>query len=152
MLMTSERLEIEAAYARILLPLARLWRAAADRALSGMGLSAAGGWALVEIGRLGGDIRQSDLAAKLDVTAASLVRVIDRLAANGLVTRRGDPVDGRVSRIGLTEPGHALADRIETAFARLRSESLSGLSDDDLETALRVARHIETRFALARGQ
>ena len=150
--MTSERLDLEAAYARTLLPLARMWRAAADRALSGMGLSAAGGWALIEVGRLGGDVRQSDLAAKLDVTAASLVRVIDRLAANDLVSRSGDPVDGRVSRIGLTDGGRALVDRIETAFAKLRTETLAEISIEDLDTALRVARRIETQFVSARGQ
>jgi MarR family transcriptional regulator for hemolysin len=145
--MTSDRPSTEAAYARTLLPLARMWRAAADRALSGLGLSAAGGWALIEVGRLGGDVRQSDLAAKLDVRAASLVRVVDRLAEAGLVSRRGDPADGRVSRIGLTDRGRALVERIEAALAELRSETLADIPGDDLETALRVARLLEARFA-----
>lgn len=148
--MTSDRLSVEAAYARTLLPLARMWRAAADRALSGFGLSAAGGWALIEVGRLGGEVRQSDLAAKLDVRAASLVRVVDLLAEAGLVSRRGDPADGRVSRIGLTDRGRAMVERIETTLAGLRMETLADIPDGDLTAALRVARAVEARFASSR--
>jgi MarR family transcriptional regulator for hemolysin len=150
--MTSERSSLESAYARTLLPLARLWRQGADRALSGMGLSASGGWAIVQVGRLGDDVRQTDLAVELDVTAASLVRVLDQLAAAKLVERRPDPVDGRVSRVRLTEHGHARVAEIEETFEGLRRDLLSDVSDSDLATALRVAEQLEARFTRRRGR
>jgi MarR family transcriptional regulator for hemolysin len=150
--MESERYRFEAAYARVLLPLARRWRQFADRSMSEMGVSAASGWALVQVGRLGDDVRQSDLAAELDVTAPSLVRVIDQLVEGGLVERRRDPVDARVSRVCLTPEGKSLATRIEASFGSLRRDMLSDVSDEDLVTALRVVAQLEARFAQPRGR
>lgn len=150
--MTIKRSSIEAAYARTLLPLARMWRQAADRALSGMGLSASGGWAIVQVGRMGDDVRQTDLATALDVSAASLVRVLDLLVAAKLVERRADPVDGRVSRVQLTARGRTLVAKIEQAFEALRRELLADVPDADLATALRVAEQLEDRFTRRRGR
>lgn len=150
--MMFKRSDAESAYARTLLPLARMWRQAADRALSGMGLSASGGWAIIQVGRLGDDVRQTDLAAELDVSAASLVRVLDQLVAAELVDRQRDPVDARVSRVRLTERGRMLTEKIETAFQALRHETLVEISDEDLATALRVAEQLEATFTRKRGR
>ena len=144
--MTSARARLEASYARTLMPLARLWRQAADRALSDMCVSASTGWALVQVGRLGDDVRQTDLASELDVTQASLVRSIDQMTAAGLVERHRDPDDARVSRIRLTDRGRTLVTTIESKFATLRHAMLDGVSDDDLATALRVAERLGARF------
>lgn len=144
--MTSPRALLEFSYARTLMPLARLWRQAADRALIDMCVSASTGWALVQVGRLGDDVRQTDLANQLDVTQASLVRSIDQMTAAGLVERHRDPTDARVSRIRLTERGRTLVTTIETKFATLRHAMLDGVSDDDLTTALRVAERLGARF------
>lgn len=139
------------AYARTLMPVARLWRQAADRALSGMGVSASSGWALVQVGRLGDDVRQTDLARELDVTAASLVRVLDQMVAADLVDRHPDEVDGRVSRVRLTARGREQVTAIEQVFTELRRDILRGVSEDDLATAIAVAEHVEIAFARKRG-
>ncbi len=144
--MTSPRRALESSYARTLLPLAKMWRQAADRALSDMSVSASTGWALVQVGRLGDDVRQTDLASELDVTQASLVRSIDQMSAAGLVERHRDPQDARVSRIRLTDHGRTLVTTIETKFASLRAGMLDGVSDQDLATALRVAEQLGARF------
>ncbi len=148
--MTSPRHSLELSYARTLLPLARMWRQAADRALSGMGLSASIGWALIQVGRLGDDIRQTDLANELDVTQASLVRSIDQMVAADLVERHRDPVDARVSRVRLTDHGRTLATTIETKLHALRHAMLDDVTDEDLAIALRVAEQLGARFAQAR--
>ncbi len=150
--MTSPRAVLESAYARTLLPLAKMWRQAADRALRDMSVSASTGWALVQVGRLGDDVRQTDLAQQLDVTQASLVRSIDQMTAAGLVERRRDPADARVSRIRLTEHGRALVTTIEAKFASLRAAMLDDVSDDDLATALRVAERLGARFMADRAR
>ncbi|KQS49895.1 hypothetical protein ASG20_11415 [Sphingomonas sp. Leaf198] len=134
------------------MPLARLWRQAADRALSDMCVSASTGWALVQVGRLGDDVRQTDLANELDVTQASLVRSIDQMTAAGLVERHRDPDDARVSRIRLTDRGRTLVTTIESKFATLRHAMLDGVSDDDLATALRVAERLGARFLADRAR
>ena len=150
--MTSPRAVLESAYARTLLPLAKMWRQAADRALRDMNVSASTGWALVQVGRLGDDVRQTDLAQQLDVTQASLVRSIDQMTAAGLVERRRDPADARVSRIRLTQHGRALVTTIEAKFASLRAAMLGDVSDDDLATALRVAERLGARFMADRAR
>ncbi|AYJ85365.1 MarR family transcriptional regulator (plasmid) [Sphingomonas paeninsulae] len=148
--MTSKRFQLESNYSRTLLPLARLWRQAADRALSGMGVSAASGWALVQLGRLGDDARQTDLARELDVTGASLVRVVDQLVAATLVNRRPDEIDGRVTRVYLTQKGLDLFAEIERVFADLRKDMLIGVSDSDLAIAIDVAERLAARFTRQR--
>ena len=144
--MTSSRAILESSYARTLLPLAKMWRRAADRALRDMAVSASIGWTLVQVGRLGDDVRQTDLANELDVTQASLVRSIDQMSAANLVERRRDPADARVSRIRLTDHGRALVTTIEAKFASLRAGMLDDVSDDDLTTALHVAERLGARF------
>lgn len=146
------RYTLEASYARTLLPLARMWRHAADQALKGMGVSSAAGWALLQVGRLGNDVRQTDLAAALDVTGASLVRLLDQMVAGGLVDRHRDEADARVSRIRLTDQGHALLTTIEATFAALRHEMLQGVSDGDLASALHVAEQLAAAFTRRRGR
>lgn len=148
--MKQTRPALEAAYARTLLPLARNWRQAADRALANLDVSAACGWALIQVDRLGDDVRQTDLARELDITQPSLVRLIDQLAVAAMVERRVDSADGRVSRIRLTERGRTQASVIENALAGVRSELLAGLSDTDLAAALTVARHVETAIGRPR--
>jgi MarR family transcriptional regulator for hemolysin len=150
--MTSPRATLESAYARTLLPLARMWRQAADRALSDMSVSASTGWALVQVGRLGDDVRQTDLANELDVTGASLVRSIDQMVAADLVERRRDPADARVSRIRLTAHGCALVTTIEAKFGTLRHAMLEDVPDEDLATALRVAEQLGARFMADRAR
>ena len=140
------RLNLEADYARTLLPLGRNWRQAADRALATLDVSAACGWALIQVGRLGDNVRQTDLAQELDMTSPSLVRLLDQLATAGMIRRVADTTDRRVSRVNLTAPGHVLLQTIEGVLANLRRDILAGLSDADLASALAVARHVEKTF------
>ncbi len=150
--MTSARATLESDYARTLLPLARMWRQAADGALRDMNVSASIGWTLVQVGRLDDDVRQTDLANKLDVTPASLVRSLDQMVAADLVERRRDHADARVSRIRLTPHGRALVATIEAKFAALRGKMLDDVSDDDLAIALRVADRLGAKFIADRAR
>ncbi|QYE33809.1 MULTISPECIES: MarR family winged helix-turn-helix transcriptional regulator [Sphingosinicellaceae] len=146
-----ERSDLEGAYARTLLPLGRSWRQAADRALANLDVSAACGWALVQLGRLGDNIRQTDLARELDITGPSLVRLLDQLAAARMIERIADAADRRVSRVRLTDAGASLLTTIEGVLADLRHNILAGLSDVELANALTVARHVENIVGRPRG-
>jgi MarR family transcriptional regulator for hemolysin len=139
----NERSLLEASYARTLLPLGRSWRQAADRALANLDISASCGWALVQVGRLGDNVRQTDLARELDITGPSLVRLLDQLAAAGMIERCADESDGRVSRVRLTTAGEAMLSTIEATLADLRHDILAGVSDAELATALAVAHHVD---------
>ena len=63
----------------------------------------------------------SDLAASLLLRHHSAVELVDRAQAGGLVERRDDPGDGRVTRVRLTADGEArLAKLTPTHIDELR--------------------------------
>ena len=42
----------------------------------------------------------------------------------------------------LTPRGRAIADKVETAARKVRTDALAGLSDKDIETTIRVLEHV----------
>lgn len=71
---------------------------------------------------------QSELSEELCVQPATLTRSVDRMVKAGLITRRTDPDDRRVSRVHLTEAGKALRQPVEEALQQLEKESFANLS------------------------
>ncbi len=53
-----------------------------------------------------------DLSRRLLVTAGNVTGMIDRMERDGLVERRPDPKDRRVTRVHLTEKGKRLAEAV----------------------------------------
>ena len=149
--MVPDRPTIEAAFARHLLPLARRWHQAADRAIRALGLSNANGWVLVHVGRTEAGIQQGALAELVDIRGASLVGRLDQLEAAKLVTREPDPQNRRANHVKLTPAGHALAGRIEEAFAALRATLLADVGDADLVTANAVLTMLDQRITRGRA-
>lgn len=144
------RVAAEAEFARRLLPLARRWRAVADRAVAGFGLSDATGWVLLHIGRLGDGVRQTELAGALDIQGASLVRLIDQLERAGLVERRIDAGDRRVNHIFLTPAGEAMVVRIERALRAIRHDLFEGIGDAELAAANTMLALLDQRVSARR--
>lgn len=56
-----------------------------------------------------------DLAHQLGVGLGTVTGLVDRLLAQGLVTRREDPHDRRVRRVELSAEGRALTERLAGA-------------------------------------
>jgi DNA-binding MarR family transcriptional regulator len=69
----------------------------------------------------------------LGLTSSGTVRLIDRLEAEGYVTRRPG-VDGRSIAISLTPSGHRAATRVTAARARVLDRALDVLSPAERET------------------
>jgi MarR family transcriptional regulator for hemolysin len=149
--MIPDRPTTEAAFARHLLPLARRWHQAADRAIRALGLSNANGWVLVHVGRTAAGIQQGALAELVDIRGASLVRRLDQLEAARLVTREPDPANRRANHVKLTPAGRALAERIEAAFAALRATMLADVGDADLAIANAVLTLLDERITRGRA-
>jgi len=63
----------------------------------------------------GHDPTIGDLAGYLLLRHHSAVELVDRAAAAGLVERRSDAEDGRVTRVGLTSDGEARLNKLATA-------------------------------------
>ena len=121
----------------------RKWRKLAQLALAAHDISQAQGGALVWGHRLGGGVRQIVLASYIGIEGTSLVRLLDELSAAGLLVRKDDPSDRRAKTIWLTPKGELLAQRIETVLSTLRERVLEGVSDADIDAALRVCAAID---------
>ncbi|MBY0320239.1 MAG: MarR family transcriptional regulator [Reyranella sp.] len=120
---------------------AREWRRAADLSLRPFGLTEATWLPLVHIARASAPPRQKDLAASMSLDGSSVVRLLDNLEKAGLIQRK-EGEDRRAKIITLTPRGKAIADKVETVARRIRSDALSGLSDRDIETTVRVLHHV----------
>ena len=70
--------------------------------------------------------RQTDLAARLDVTPVTLGRMIDRLIARGYVRRQEDAEDRRAVRIYVAERGEPLVARMAEIAEATKSRALQG--------------------------
>ena len=77
---------------------------------------------------------QSQLADYLCVEPPTVTKLVQRMEANGLLERRTDSDDGRVSRVYLTERSHELLDGVRAVWAELEAQTVKGLSD--MEQAL----------------
>jgi DNA-binding MarR family transcriptional regulator len=76
-------------------------------------------------------ITHGDLAERLRVTPATITKMIQRMEKAGFVERRADPADQRVSRVYLTQAGHAIRAAVDDALGTLEEESMTGLSEEE---------------------
>jgi MarR family transcriptional regulator, transcriptional regulator for hemolysin len=120
----------------------RQWRRRIDLRLQEFQLTDASWAPLVHLARTRIPLRQKDLAAALSLDSSSVVRVLDNLAAAGLVERREDPDDRRAKVIVITAAGRQLAARVIKASEDLEREVLAGLAPADTAATRRVLHHI----------
>ncbi|TYC86145.1 MarR family transcriptional regulator [Novosphingobium sp. BW1] len=137
---------LSAALPANVMTLARIWRQLADRVLASLEISNSTGYALLHLERRGGGVRQSDLAREIGITEASLVRTLQHLERAGLVSREGDPEDGRAKILDLTGEGVRLARKIDARLIELRAELLYGISEEDLATTVEVLDVVAARI------
>lgn len=126
---------------------ARMWRQLADTALAEFGVSNSAAWCLIHIERLGGEVRQNELAESLDIAQPSLVRTLDQVQASGLVQRMQHPDDKRSNIISLTETGRELVGRIEAKLDAVRTELLVDVPDGAIEIAVWLLDLLSLRIA-----
>jgi MarR family transcriptional regulator, transcriptional regulator for hemolysin len=133
-----ERTRLQMQLSSGLLHSGRQWQRLADSALGSYGISTACTMPLLMIGRSGGGIRQVTLAQQLGLEGPSLVRLLDKLSASGLVRRECDASDRRANLLWLTDEGQALVSKLEQQLIGLREEVFGELSMDELRAVLKV--------------
>lgn len=83
----------------------------------------------------------SVLARKVLLDRTSLTRNLDLLERKGLVRRR-DGESGNRRICELTEAGAAVLDELLPQWREAKAKLMHGLSDAEVETYLKVARHL----------
>jgi len=74
------------------------------------------------------------LARRLGLETPTITRTVQRMAAAGLVSRRGDDTDKRLVRVWLTPKGSALRRVIPRILNQVRSEVFCDLTRHDQAT------------------
>jgi len=96
-----------------------------------------------------GSMNATELADSLMATKSQMTHLIDHLVAQGVVERRHDDKDRRVTNLFLTEQGYVqLSDINLKVMANVR-KALSGLTEEDLQamsSALETLRNIGERL------
>ena len=78
-------------------------------------------------------LSQSELSEKLELGAASVGRLVDRLVKRGFVSRTQDPDDRRSYKLGITASANTLLAELDGVPDHLEREMLDDLSAKEVE-------------------
>lgn len=73
-------------------------------------------------------IPQSQIAACIKVEPPTATKMLQRMERAGLIERRPDPADARVSLVYLTERGRALEQPVLDAWKQIEAQTVANLS------------------------
>ena len=73
----------------------------------------------------------SELAEQLHVQPSTITNMLQRMEKAGLVERRHDAEDQRVSRVYLTDAGRDIQDAVEQVWSELEEQTFAGLSAEE---------------------
>ena len=122
---------------RLLIGVARELRTVVDRQVQPLGLTMQQAELIVWTHRQRG-ATPTQLTELLLTDDAGVSRLVDRLEAKGLITRRVHGRDRRSRELRLTPPGRALATRLMRFAARGNEKLLAGLSPQETRELRRL--------------
>ena len=122
---------------------------AAVEAIVALGPSAPAALAALHEFLDGGSVTQ--LSSVLGLSHSGTVRLVDRLAVEGLVERIGAQ-DGRAVSVVLTSSGRRVALRIRQARSKALTNALSALTSDEVDNLAAALDTMLTTITLARAE
>jgi DNA-binding MarR family transcriptional regulator len=108
----------------------RMRRAQMNEALAANGIYAGQEMFLWHLWREDG-LTQSQLVERLCVQPPTVSKMLDRMERAGLVERRPDPDDSRVTRVYLTEQGRRSQDAVSEVWKTIEQRLTMGLSVEE---------------------
>lgn len=72
------------------------------------------------------------LAAIMQITPATITRMIQRMEKAGFVQRHLDAADQRISRVYLTDAGRAVQAQVEATWRQMEQDDFAGFTADEL--------------------
>ncbi len=92
-------------------------------------------------------VTQLDLIRATHLKAPTISLIVQKMEHDGLISRRTDDLDMRLTRVHLTEKGKAVNDDIRRAVAEVEDTVMTDLSDAEKELfqtlLVRISRKIE---------
>lgn len=129
-------------FARELIIVARRWRTRLDERLRPLGVSQSRWSVLYWLSEAPEGINQTELAERVGIEPAALVRVLDLLERQALVERTICPRDRRVKIVHLLPSAAPLIADIARIGDELRAEVMAEISNSDFRVALQVLKEI----------
>jgi len=103
----------------------------ADKGLQPFGITLEQLRPLKLLSAAGGAVGQRQLSEMANKTPANMTRILDRLAAKGLVERQPDPEDRRAFTVVLTTDGKDMVSKAESLFSAYLQQVLTGISEQE---------------------
>jgi DNA-binding MarR family transcriptional regulator len=110
----------------------RMMRRYYDRRASALGVTSAQWRLLLRLAREP-NLKQVELAERMDVEPITACRIVDRLEEAGLVERQRDPEDRRAWRLVVTAKAEPILDRLRALAEEMSGEAFAGMSIDEVE-------------------
>lgn len=95
---------------------------------------------------------QKQLVQRLVIDPGLLTRYLKQMEQEGLVQRRADSDDNRLTYVALTEPGVALVQEAMPRRIAFFNDALAEFDTAELAVAMRILQTLEQRFRELRGQ
>jgi MarR family transcriptional regulator, transcriptional regulator for hemolysin len=92
-------------------------------------------------------VSQARLAELAEVDAMTMVRILDRMEADGLLERRPDPADRRARCLYLTAKAKPLLDQIWRLADDIRAEIFAGVAKSDRDVFMSVLEHMYDKIS-----
>jgi MarR family transcriptional regulator for hemolysin len=121
----------------VLHEVARLLKRSFERRAKALGLTRSQWQTLVYLNVHEG-IHQGKLADILEIESITLVRILDKLEARGLIERRRHPTDRRIWQLYLRDEARPLIAEMRELGDATRAEALAGVSAEDRQRLLEI--------------
>ncbi len=129
-----------------LVQVCRAHRQSADDELSTVGIHVGQEMMLLQLWAEDG-LTQSQLAQCAKVEPPTMTKMVQRMEHAGLVVRRPDPQDARISRVYLTEQGRSLEQPVLRVWTQLEERTLAGLTQVEQMLLRRMLLQIGTNLS-----
>jgi DNA-binding MarR family transcriptional regulator len=74
---------------------------------------------------------QTELAERLQITPATVTRMLQRMEKAGFIQRKSDVGDQRVTRVYLSQAGRAIQSDVETVWKTMEAETFAGFKQEE---------------------
>jgi len=130
----------------VLAHVGRLHRNRSEAALTALGLHVGQEMTLLHLWAEEGQ-SLSDLAARPGIELSTMSKAIARMERAGLVTRRPDATDVRITRVFLTDRGRALHDPVVHAWDEVERQAMAGLTVEEQILLRRLLLQVQRNLA-----
>lgn len=90
-----------------------------------------------------GEISQKALQQEVNIDNAAITRHLKQLEANGMIVRRKNPDDNRITLVSLTEEGRNKIQAFQEEKERFAASAFKGLSEEERDNLLNMLIHIQ---------